>query len=757
MTDLNTVSNIESDFPMPADGKDLYDRKRFAVKLANAFANHGAESIVVGLEGTWGSGKSTVLNFLESHIKHLERNLSTQQTRSIILRFNPWWFGGSTDLKSTFFLELTKSIAAQRDESTRTPDEKKIRNALGGFAALLLVTTGTAAGFALGGPYGAYVGFKESIKPADDLRNLIEKLLSVEIDDNVLTGTTLVQQKQFVENLLRDFKTPIWVFIDDVDRLSPDEALGIVTLIRGFGNLPYVRYVLAYERVQFENRIADAFGSKSVNGRDFLGKIIQVSFDIPNPVAWRLRIQMREALEKILNQREVPQDMEELIKVTVGTLIQTPRDLTRLMNAFRMVRALSGADLHAADLLALELLRLEYPNFYERLRELKKLFVDEKGSDELDSVKLRRDALIKEHCPGSDHQTEGLRGLLELVYPRVSGTPRKPTTQHLRASDPKGFDSYFERGVETFLLHLHEIQKLDQAIKFSDSTQLESFVLDMNKQSLETDFVEWLNSGEFDDNDIGHGINTRVRLVTARLYEQAQTLDLKAQKHVIDVFLKIADRPEMFDPPMLKGKVIRQQPFIEAVGKFLASFILLVKDKAALVKYFNQKLNSYEAKVAVVVTCSYLKLKEAQDGSNNTVFKRLATKLDLFLKNYLSHPPEIQAGLLLPFLKALRDIDDKVVRPKKLMAAYLKSQSYDTLVKIPWSAVIDSVGKPVFPSANNPFPDVLEMNKIHQDLYLYVNKKKLIDTLSVQDFPRFEAPKQDCHKKLLELLRQEET
>ena len=34
MTDQNNVSSVENDYPMPADGEDLYDRKRFAVKLA---------------------------------------------------------------------------------------------------------------------------------------------------------------------------------------------------------------------------------------------------------------------------------------------------------------------------------------------------------------------------------------------------------------------------------------------------------------------------------------------------------------------------------------------------------------------------------------------------------------------------------------------------------------------------------------------------------------------------------------------------
>lgn len=49
------------------------------------------------------------------------------------------------------------------------------------------------------------------------------------------------------------------VVIDDIDRLSPDEALLIFRLVKSAGRLPNVMYLLVYDRQLAEKIVSETF------------------------------------------------------------------------------------------------------------------------------------------------------------------------------------------------------------------------------------------------------------------------------------------------------------------------------------------------------------------------------------------------------------------------------------------------------------------------------------------------------------------
>ncbi|MEO3413051.1 P-loop NTPase fold protein [Roseovarius sp. CAU 1744] len=68
--------------------------------------------------------------------------------------------------------------------------------------------------------------------------------------------------------------------IDDLDRLSPEEALVIFRLVKSVGRLPNVMYLLAYDRETTEQAVARRFPPE---GAHHLEKIIQAGFELPQP------------------------------------------------------------------------------------------------------------------------------------------------------------------------------------------------------------------------------------------------------------------------------------------------------------------------------------------------------------------------------------------------------------------------------------------------------------------------------------------
>ena len=84
------MTAISADRPSSNPQDDLFGHAPFAESLANSICRYpGNDGLVLALYGPWGSGKSTVLNY----VRHfLEQRPEAEQP--VIVTFNPWWFSG---------------------------------------------------------------------------------------------------------------------------------------------------------------------------------------------------------------------------------------------------------------------------------------------------------------------------------------------------------------------------------------------------------------------------------------------------------------------------------------------------------------------------------------------------------------------------------------------------------------------------------------------------------------------------------------
>jgi predicted KAP-like P-loop ATPase len=345
-----TEWQLAPDQPPEDRSGDEYDRVSFAEKLVEALDRLPESSFVVGLEGIWGCGKTAILNFIAEIAQLIE-----PEQRPIVVRFNPWWFTGKEDLIHRFFeaVAAATNSASHVNQARRTEAATALQK-MGKISTPVLDLLAIAIGKDRGEP----------------LKEMVSKLLGVGEAALQADELTLDALKNNAAEELREMHRPIWVILDDVDRLLPHEVLEVLTMIRGVGDLPNVRYLLAYDRVQLERRLATAIGGSEDDARDYINKIVQLSFPIPSPANWRLREAALSGVREILKGHYQTDDVngfDAVLSVTIGTLIRTPRDVKRLLNAFGSALNMVGRELFAADLFALELLRLEFPRLYDIL------------------------------------------------------------------------------------------------------------------------------------------------------------------------------------------------------------------------------------------------------------------------------------------------------------------------------------------------------------------------------------------------------
>jgi len=85
---------IHTDKPTLIKSEDCFQRYEFSKRIASIIASPKInKSLIVGLYGKWGEGKTSVMNFVQQELP--------QDT--IVVNFNPWMFSDEQHLLKSFF------------------------------------------------------------------------------------------------------------------------------------------------------------------------------------------------------------------------------------------------------------------------------------------------------------------------------------------------------------------------------------------------------------------------------------------------------------------------------------------------------------------------------------------------------------------------------------------------------------------------------------------------------------------------------
>lgn len=182
-----------------------------------------------------------------------------------------------------------------------------------------------------------------------------------------------------VKELISDLNRRLVVFIDDLDRCLPEQAIGVLEALKVFLDIQGCIFVLGIDREIIERGIRVRYKEFALSGiatagpfpvaeRDYLEKIVQVPFRLP-PLA-------PQVISRFLSSRLPAIDGlsdEERTQVTslmTTGLLRNPRKVKRSFNIFRLHLLLDRARKRstAAGLIAkLTVIQSSFPDLYEKI------------------------------------------------------------------------------------------------------------------------------------------------------------------------------------------------------------------------------------------------------------------------------------------------------------------------------------------------------------------------------------------------------
>ena len=249
---------FKPDQPIKSCKEDILGRYLFAQSLGDAILSYKEkDSIVIGLFGAWGSGKTSIINMALEHIDFVSKNRNDAE-KPIVIRFNPWNYSDQNQLITQFFRQL--SIVLRRPDYAS--DVKKAGEKLETYAKFF-------EPFKLIPGLGQYVGIAKdvlqgvgtSVKNWGDLKSNDLNAIRAELNE-----------------LLRKQPHKIIVVIDDIDRLNNTEIRQIFQLVKSLGDFPNTIYLLAFDKNVVINALKKV---QEGSGIEYLEKVVQIPFEIP--------------------------------------------------------------------------------------------------------------------------------------------------------------------------------------------------------------------------------------------------------------------------------------------------------------------------------------------------------------------------------------------------------------------------------------------------------------------------------------------
>ena len=292
------------------------------------FSGEYPDGFVIGIEGEWGSGKTSYINFIRE-------SLQKKSSEFKIIEFKPWLYSSHENLIAAYFKLLSKEA---NDIFGDNSIKENLANVVDSFTPLV----GTLASLA---------GLGDTTKSA---MGLVSKKLK--------ESPTLESQYEIIQKKLTEAKKPFVVIIDDLDRLDSNEVKTMLKLVKSVGRLPYVTYILAYDRDYVK-------GATDADMPNFLEKIIQLPISIPKPAQFRLITMLNNELNNFsatinLNDK----NWQEAINLALYPYIKKPRDIILLANSIKFRFPAMKGILDPADLFILECLHIFDPELWKWIK-----------------------------------------------------------------------------------------------------------------------------------------------------------------------------------------------------------------------------------------------------------------------------------------------------------------------------------------------------------------------------------------------------
>jgi len=318
---------------------DLLNRSEIIETMCDAIKSHTPKNnITVGLNGKWGSGKTTI-------IANVKKKLKDDETIDII-DFNAWSYENPIAVINNLLDTILPHIDGGYDEIQITRMKNKIIHAI------------------------------------FSVNSHIKELEDIFINSN---EPSLADIKNKLNEYLAVTNKKIVVVIDNIERMDSKNSVLLLKTVADILSLNNITYILLYDKERLENAL-----EKENIDKAYLKKIVQVEYEVPSIDEDTINLIINKASTNLLKKNNWEDEKLEDVRQALSLIsdnLRDLRDVTRFINTVvnRMINndAAFFKQLCLFDWLLLDTIRLNDLELYEIIHNYPSDFVSSDRSKKL--------------------------------------------------------------------------------------------------------------------------------------------------------------------------------------------------------------------------------------------------------------------------------------------------------------------------------------------------------------------------------------
>ncbi|CAN1505862.1 KAP family P-loop domain containing protein [Flavobacteriaceae bacterium] len=377
------IRSCITDKPIQNNSEDKLKMSRYGNVLSN-FIKASDTPLTVGLQGEWGTGKTSMLYMLLEHFK--SENIATSWV-------NTWeysMFRSPGETTPAILKGMLTNLKLSCESEGKWTIEEKSKDSVKKVFKFL----GNVANQVISNQTGV------DIKGATDNEDASREQAEIaEIKKEIALIIT-----KLIEDTNNEYQKVVFL-VDDLDRIPPEQAVEVLESLKNLFDVPYCVFVLAIDYDVVVKGLESKFGKKTEENerefRSFFDKIIQVPFSMPTGT-YDMGNLLSEKLTTL--NIEIPEDLidtySNVVKYTIG---YNPRSLKRYINSFSLLRSLRNSDFEedASDfgdnapdaeddliLFAMIGVQISYPKIFRLITQMSDIYDWDKGFANKNNIDL---------------------------------------------------------------------------------------------------------------------------------------------------------------------------------------------------------------------------------------------------------------------------------------------------------------------------------------------------------------------------------
>ncbi|WRS26966.1 P-loop NTPase fold protein [Oscillospiraceae bacterium MB08-C2-2] len=333
------------------DAETTQDFLNFSVianTVAELISESGAKPISIGVSGSWGAGKSSLVKMIGESLKLKDNGKDDKEKNYVFLEFNAWLYQGYDDARAALLQAVSDKLL---EESKKRSDmAKDLTGKVKGFISRInwLQVAKMAVPLSMGFvPGGVAVGGVASLMGA--ITNLLqnkdgedgaEKSEAVSSAFNTLapemkallkenSSKSTPQQiekirAEFAE-ILKELNITLVILVDDLDRCLPSTAISTLEAMRLLLFVERTAFIIAADEQMIRNSVKAHFADVELSEglvTSYFDKLIQIPLSVPHLGVAEVKIYLVMLFAELLERRsEIKDGTWEKVKADLLTLL----------------------------------------------------------------------------------------------------------------------------------------------------------------------------------------------------------------------------------------------------------------------------------------------------------------------------------------------------------------------------------------------------------------------------------------------------